>query len=152
VPQGRRVFAPLSVRDNLLVAARGPTASVRRRLARVTELFPPLERLMAREAWSLSGGEQQMLAIGRGLMGAPRLLLLDEPTLGLAPAVIADLYVALAAVREAGTALLIAEQDSRHALALAERALVLARGRVALAGEAVEISRHPRLAETMLGV
>jgi len=93
-----------------------------------------------------------MLAIGRGLMGAPRLLLLDEPTLGLSPAVIGELYTALAEIRAAGTALLIAEQDSRHALALAGYAMVLARGRVALAGTVDEIGRDPRLAETMLGV
>jgi branched-chain amino acid transport system ATP-binding protein len=140
VPEGRRIFPSLSVDENLMVGA------YRRRPGRwnideVRRLFPILAHLGGRSAAVLSGGEQQALAIGRALMANPRLLLLDEVSLGLAPIVILQLYAALPSIREGGTAVLLVEQNIDQALAAADRAYCLLKGRVSLAGRPAELSR-----------
>jgi branched-chain amino acid transport system ATP-binding protein len=146
VPEGRKLFPSLSVQENLLVATtaasgRGGGSGGRRwRLDEVYELFPNVARLRDRPGGALSGGEQQAVAIGRGLMAAPRVLLLDEVSLGLAPVVVERLYDALGTIAAGGTAMLVVEQDVGHALRLAERVLCLRAGRTVLAGPAAGIT------------
>jgi branched-chain amino acid transport system ATP-binding protein len=140
VPEGRRVFPSLTVDENLLVGAyagrKGPWT-----VDAVRQVFPMLAGLGARRAGYLSGGEQQALAIGRALMANPRLLLLDEVSLGLAPVVVAQLYAALPKVRDAGATILLVEQNIDQALATADRAYCLLEGRIALAGRPSELPR-----------
>jgi branched-chain amino acid transport system ATP-binding protein len=140
VPEGRRIFPSLSVRENLMIGAfgkrRGPWS-----LGRVYELFPMLTRLAKRSAAVLSGGEQQAVAIGRALMANPRLLLMDEISLGLAPIVVRDLYAAIPAIAAAGTTLVIVEQDVGQALRIADRAYCFLEGRISLQGKATELGR-----------
>ncbi len=150
-PEGRRVFAGMSVRDNLDVACRDGAAERVRRRGEVERLFPQLAEHAARRAWQLSGGQQQMLAIGRALMTAPRLLLLDEPSLGLSPRLIAALFARLQAIRDGGTAILLAEQNVAQALALCGRAYVLQTGRIVAAGSAAELARSPTIQRAFLG-
>jgi branched-chain amino acid transport system ATP-binding protein len=140
VPEGRRIFPSLSVDENLLIGSYRRRAGPWR-LATVRELFPILADRGRRSAAVLSGGEQQALAIGRALMANPRLLLLDEVSLGLAPIVISQLYAALPRIREGGTSILLVEQNIDQALAAAERAYCLLEGRISLAGRPVELSR-----------
>jgi branched-chain amino acid transport system ATP-binding protein len=139
VPEGRRVFAGLSVRDNLEAAIAAPAAERRRRIDAAYALFPQLAARDGDAAWQLSGGQQQMLAIGRALVQRPRLLLLDEPSLGLAPALARDVFDALGSIAAEGTTLLLAEQNVRLAATLADRALVLQRGKITaiLTGDAL---------------
>jgi len=150
VPEGRRVFRSLTVRENLHMGAYGRGAGRRLRdpgsIAGPLELFPELERLLDRPAGLLSGGEQQMLALGRALMRDPRLLVLDEPSMGLAPKIVQRIYGALADLRERGTTILLAEQNARAALGLADRAVLLRTGTVAAAGTAEEL-RDDRLVQ-----
>jgi branched-chain amino acid transport system ATP-binding protein len=140
VPEGRRIFPSLTVEENLRVGARvrrpGPWT-----VARVYEVFPLLERLARRWGGDLSGGEQQALAIGRALMSNPRLLLLDELSLGLAPIVIDALHASLASIAAEGTTVVLVEQDVTRALAAADRAYCLLEGRVSLEGRASELTR-----------
>jgi branched-chain amino acid transport system ATP-binding protein len=150
VPEGRRIFPSLTVRENLLVGADGGRAG-RWTLERVFELFPVLAPLAGRWGNALSGGEQQMCAIGRALMGNPRLLLLDELSLGLAPVVIKPLYETLAAIAEEGTTVVLVEQDVTQALATATRAYCLLEGRISLQGATSELSRE-RVFEAYFGV
>jgi branched-chain amino acid transport system ATP-binding protein len=141
VPEGRRIFPSLSAEENLLVGAyrkRPGTWNLRR----VYELFPLLERLARRSAAKLSGGEQQALAIGRALMANPRLLLLDEVSLGLAPIVVKQLYEAIPAIARAGTTILLVEQDIGQAMQTADRVYCLLEGRVSLQGRPGELSRE----------
>jgi branched-chain amino acid transport system ATP-binding protein len=163
VPEGRRVFASLSVADNLRMggygaaaAGGGPLASLRRwrapeAIAEPLALFPELEPLLERPAGLLSGGEQQMLAMGRALMRRPRLLVLDEPSMGLAPKVVRRIYAALAELRARGTTILLAEQNARVALALADDALLLRTGVVAAAGSAGELRDGELVRDIYLG-
>jgi branched-chain amino acid transport system ATP-binding protein len=153
VPEGRRVFPNLSVRDNLLLGAflRG-RANRARNLARVFDIFPRLAERRGQLAGSLSGGEQQMLAIGRGLMAEPRLLILDEPSLGLSPLLTETLFALIARLHADGLAILLVEQNVVQSLAVAQRAYVIEHGRVALAGLAATLADDPRLKAAYLGL
>ncbi len=155
VPEGRQVFPDLSVADNLMLGAyqrpRRERASLAADLERVFALFPVLRDRRRQLGGTLSGGEQQMLAIGRALMGAPRLLLLDEPSLGLAPLVVEDIYRALGVLHAAGTSLLLVEQNAALALRVAARAYVLVNGRVATSGPAAALAADPAIRDAYLG-
>jgi branched-chain amino acid transport system ATP-binding protein len=152
VPEGRQLFTELSVDDNLRLGA----FTVDRRtldadVAAVYERFPALARRRAQTAFSLSGGEQQMLAIGRALMARPQLLMLDEPSTGLAPQIVEQIFAILADLKRSGTALLVVEQNAYLTLQHADRAYVLEGGAIALGGTAAELSADPRVRAIYLG-
>jgi branched-chain amino acid transport system ATP-binding protein len=147
VPEGRLVFAPFSVEDNLRLGAIRLKGELRERYQFVYGLFPQLAERCRQSAGTLSGGEQQMLAIGRALMSAPRLLLLDEPFLGLAPMVVTEIRQALEKLRESGLTLLMVEQKLDIALAFASRAYVLIKGRVALEDSTAALARRADLTD-----
>jgi branched-chain amino acid transport system ATP-binding protein len=153
VPQGRLLFGPMTVRENLELGAylTRDRATVAERLAHVYALFPVLAERSAQAAAYLSGGEQQMLALGRALMSKPALLLLDEPSLGLAPKVFDAILERVAAIHAGGAAVLIAEQNARKVLRLAQHCFVLENGRVAFDGPAADLARDPRIERTYLG-
>jgi len=154
VPEGRHVFARLSVADNLRLG--GYTVRDRRTFERmkerVVEMFPVLRDLETRRAGTLSGGEQQMLAIGRALMSGPQLLLLDEPTLGIAPLLVAKLFDAIKRLPELGTAVLLVEQNVREALEIAQSAYVLQTGRIVLTGQGRELLGSDLVRQAYLGL
>jgi branched-chain amino acid transport system ATP-binding protein len=153
VPEGRQVFDPLSVKDNLRLGAWSRrTADLGQDLARVRTLFPMLEALWEMPAGALSGGQQQMLAIGRALMARPRLLLLDEPSMGLAPNLVDHVLAVIKSLRSEGLTILFVEQNAGAALAIADRAYVLETGKVALSGKAAEIQNDQRVREAYLGI
>ncbi|QND71436.1 ABC transporter ATP-binding protein [Tardiphaga robiniae] len=154
VPEGRRLFAGLSVLDNLMLGAYGRSdrGAISTDIERVFDLFPRLRERRRQDAVTLSGGEQQMCAIGRGLMAAPRLLLIDELSLGLAPKVVDELIEALRKVNAAGTSLLVVEQDVATALEFADHAYVIDQGRSVAAGTAAEILRDPSVRAAYLGI
>ncbi|MGA2129439.1 MAG: ABC transporter ATP-binding protein [Xanthobacteraceae bacterium] len=141
VPEGRRLFASLSVEENLLIGADRQRRTGHWTLETVYRLFPALQERRAASATALSGGQQQMVAIGRGLMSNPRILLCDEISLGLAPIVIRDIYAALAAIKARGTSLVIVEQDIMQATAVADRVYCFQEGRVTLSGRPAELTR-----------
>ncbi|HEY5900619.1 MAG TPA: ABC transporter ATP-binding protein [Burkholderiales bacterium] len=147
VPEGRLVFAPFTVEDNLRLGAIRLDGDARERYEFVYRLFPRLAERRRQAAGTLSGGEQQMLAIGRALMSRPRLLLLDEPFLGLAPLVVLEIRRSLERLRESGLTLLIVEQKLDIALSFAQRAYVLIKGRVALEDHTERLARRPDLAD-----
>ncbi len=154
VPEGRHVFGGLTVHENLLMGAVGvgvPEREARRRLPGIEERFPVLSDRSSARAASLSGGEQQMLAIGRALMSQPAVLLVDEASLGLSPVMVVSVFEALASIRDAGTAVLVVEQNTRVSLRAADRGYVLERGTVALQGLASELAEDPRVAYAYLG-
>ncbi|MFD5177915.1 ABC transporter ATP-binding protein [Nocardia sp. NPDC058379] len=154
VPQGRGTFAPLTVAENLRAGAftRRDTAAIRADLDKVFGYFPILKDKLRQQAGSLSGGQQQMLALGRALMMRPRLLLLDEPSLGLSPLVTQELFAIIAAVNEAdGTTVVVVEQNAHLALAIADRAHVLETGRVVLSGTPAQIDADDHIARSYLG-
>ncbi len=154
VPEGRQLFARMSVQDNLLMGAyrRADKAAVRGDLARVYELFPRLAERRRQLAGSMSGGEQQMCAMARALMARPRLLMVDEMSLGLAPIVVDQLMDNLAAIRKQGVTLLLVEQDIHLALAAADRAYVLETGQIVREGLARDLIEDPELRRAYLGV
>jgi branched-chain amino acid transport system ATP-binding protein len=147
VPEGRLVFAPFSVTDNLRLGAIRLEGNVKERYDLVFGLFPRLAERRAQAAGTLSGGEQQMLAIGRALMSAPRLLLLDEPFLGLAPLVVADIRAALEKLRSSGLTMLMVEQKLDIALAFAQRAYVLIKGQIALEQSTSQLAKRADLSD-----
>jgi len=154
VPEGRRLFPFMTVAENLLLGAHTPGARGARAasLERVWALFPVLQDRRAQLAGSLSGGEQQMCAIGRALMARPRVLMLDEPTLGLAPVLVAKIFETVRAINAAGVTVLLVEQNVRQALTLAHRACVLESGRLVLEGRASELLGDERLRRAYLGM
>ncbi len=153
VPERRRLFGAMSVLDNLRVGAYGrPAAEIQEVMEEVLDLFPSLRRLSGLLAASLSGGEQQMLAIGRALMSRPRLLMLDEPSLGLAPMLVDQVFAKLADINSRGTAVLLVEQNARMALAASHRAYVLASGRVVAEGDARKLAEDESVKNAYLGI
>ena len=155
VPETRALFATMPVADNLLLGGyrlrRTPQAEQAARLDGIYQLFPRLHERRAQAAGTLSGGERQMLAIGRALMGSPRLLMLDEPSLGLAPLVVKEIFRIIERLRETGTTVLLIEQNARAAMAVADHAYVLETGAIALSGPAAQLAQDPRVIETYLG-
>jgi len=154
VPEGRKLFPEMTVLDNLLIG--GYPASARagrpRRLEDVLTIFPKLAERRRQLTGTLSGGEQQMVAIGRGLMAGPKILMLDEPSLGLAPIMVEDMFRVIGQINRAGVTVLLVEQNTEHALALAHRGFVLESGRVALAGTGRELLANARVREAYLGL
>jgi branched-chain amino acid transport system ATP-binding protein len=154
VPEGRRVFAGMSVRDNLGIGAyrRSARASHAERLSMVYELFPVLKGRARQRAGTLSGGEQQMLAIGRALMSGPRLLLLDEPSLGLAPVVVDTLFDVLQEINATGVSMLLVEQNVTRALAVSQRGYLLSDGRILRTGTSEALLDDPEVRRVCLGI
>jgi branched-chain amino acid transport system ATP-binding protein len=152
VPEGRQLFEPLSVRDNLKLGAWSRDDDPDEGLARVRGMFPMLDAMWERPAGTLSGGQQQMLAIGRALMAKPRLLLLDEPSMGLAPNLVDQVLALIRGLKDQGLTILLVEQNARAALAIADRAYVLETGRITLSGSAAEIQADRRVQDAYLGL
>jgi branched-chain amino acid transport system ATP-binding protein len=152
-PEGRRIFKGLTVAENLRMGAvhRHDMAGIRADTERVYNLFPILNERSRQIAGTLSGGEQQMLAIARALMSRPKLLLLDEPSLGLAPLVVQAIFVTITRLKEEGTTILLVEQNARLALDVADRAYVMESGRIILEGPAAELEHNPQVENTYLG-
>jgi branched-chain amino acid transport system ATP-binding protein len=153
VPEGRKIFPNMSVRENLeLGSYRRAKANRARNMARAFALFPRLEERAAQLAGTLSGGEQQMLAIGRGLMAEPKLLILDEPSLGLSPLLVEELFLLIGRIAADGLAVMLVEQNVVQSLELATSAYVLENGAVAMQGQAADLARDPALQKTYLGM
>ena len=153
IPEARQLWPTMNVRDNLEMGAytRGARAERRKTMQTVLEMFPILQKRLAQNAGTLSGGEQQMCAIGRGLMARPRLLMLDEPALGLAPMLVRQVFAALKEINGRGVTILLVEQNVQHALRLAHRAYVLETGRVTLEGTSAALLTDARVRQRFLG-
>ncbi len=154
VPEGRRLFTSMTVLENLELGSFIPAAKALRQqsLAQVLALFPALEKKLPDPAGSLSGGQQQMVAIGRALMARPKLLLLDEPSLGLAPVIVHEMFQAIRAINAQGTSVLLVEQNVAMAMQLASRAYVMEEGRIVAQGEASELLTRPEIKKAYLGL
>lgn len=154
VPEGRRLFTQMTVMENLelggFIASARPHRAAR--LEQVLSLFPALKVKLGSPAGSLSGGQQQMVAIGRALMAGPTLLLLDEPSLGLAPSIVLDMFAAIRRINEQGTAVLLVEQNVAMALETADRAYVMEEGRIVAEGQACEMMNRPEIQKAYLGI
>ncbi|MFZ5825400.1 MAG: ABC transporter ATP-binding protein [Bacillota bacterium] len=152
VPEGRRVFTNLTVRENLEMGAYiAPLGDFQRNLERVYTNFPRLKERESQVAGTLSGGEQQMLAMGRALMLNPSILLMDEPSMGLAPRLVSEIFRIIQEINQMGTTVLLVEQNANMALSIAQRAYVLETGRIVLSGPAEELREHPRVRAAYLG-
>ena len=154
VPEGRGLFSLMTVKDNLIVGAYNKRADAdkERTLKEVYALLPRLEEREGQLATTLSGGEQQMVAVGRGLMGKPKLLMLDEPSLGLAPLLIKEIFKTVRKIADKGTTVLLVEQDVKHSLSLSDRGYVLEHGRIAMEGPAAELMSDPHIKKAYLGI
>jgi len=156
VPEGRQLFASMSVYENLLLGTYRRSRAARKKdlagdLDRVYDIFPILRDRSGQFAGTLSGGEQQMLAIGRAMMARPKMLLLDEPSMGLAPLVVKEIFKVIAELRKEGTTVLIVEQNAKAALGIAKRAYVMETGRIVMEGPASELSKNPEIQRAYLG-
>ena len=154
VPEGRKIFAPLSVKENLMMGAytRDDPEEIARSLERVYASFPRLRERAGQYGGTLSGGEQQMLATGRGLMSSPVLLLMDEPSMGLSPILVEEIFRIITEINKQGVSILLVEQNAQMALSIAHRAYVLETGRIVLAGSAKEIAENPQVKAAYLGI
>ena len=157
-PEGRRVFGPLSVEENLLLGAypRLPSFGLFRKAASsdlksIYDMFPKLGERRSQQAGSLSGGEQQMLAIGRVLMARPRIMILDEPSMGLAPVVVKEVFAAIRTLRDSGITILLSEQFARSALSVSNTAYIIEQGKVVLEGASSDLAKNPAIIEAYLG-
>lgn len=151
VPEGRRIFTELSVYDNLMMAAQRRKEGVKESLENVYDIFPRLKERRTQPAGTLSGGEQQMLAVGRALMTTSSLVLLDEPSMGLAPIVVNEIFAVIRRINEQGRTVLLVEQNAQMALATAHRAYVLETGKVTKSGDAKKLLADPSIKEAYLG-
>ncbi|MCK4467096.1 MAG: ABC transporter ATP-binding protein [Desulfobacterales bacterium] len=156
VPEGRQIFAHLTVRDNINLGAyhyfkRSNRLEIKERIERVYQMFPILEKRSKQIAGTLSGGEQQMLAIGRALMGRPELLLLDEPSMGIAPLLVREIFNVIKQLNQSGVTVLLVEQNARAALKVAHHSYVIERGEIVLEGLAAELLDNPKVKEHYLG-
>jgi branched-chain amino acid transport system ATP-binding protein len=153
VPEGRKIFAPLTVQENLEMGAftRDDPAEIRQSMERVFKSFPRLKERLTQFGGTLSGGEQQMLAIGRGMMARPKVLLLDEPSMGLAPILVEEIFSIIKEINSQGVAILLVEQNALMALSVAHRGYVLETGRIVLAGTGQELLHNPQVMKAYLG-
>ncbi|MGD9824051.1 ABC transporter ATP-binding protein [Desulfobacter sp.] len=154
VPEGRRLFSLMTIKDNLILGAYNKEADKYKEqtMAQVYEMLPRLKERENQTALTMSGGEQQMVAIGRGLMARPKILMLDEPSLGLAPVLVKSIFETIRKIADQGTTVLLVEQDVNHSLRLSDRGYVLEHGRVALEGKADELLGNPHIKEAYLGI
>ncbi len=154
VPEGRKIFAPLSVKENLMMGAftRTDPAEIQQTLQRVYQSFPRLKEREDQYGGTLSGGEQQMLATARGMMSRPALILMDEPSMGLSPILVEEIFRIITEINKQGTSILLVEQNAQMALSIAHRAYVLETGRIVLSGSASEIAENPQVKSAYLGV
>lgn len=153
VPEGRRVFANMTVEENLQLGAylRNDKAGIKQDMEKVYELFPRLLERLKQQSGTLSGGEQQMLAMGRALMAKPRLLLLDEPSMGLAPLLVKQIFHIIEEINKTGTTILLVEQNANLALSIADRAYVVETGRIVLSGKSEELTASEEIKNAYLG-
>jgi branched-chain amino acid transport system ATP-binding protein len=154
VPEGRKLFSLMTVRENLDVGAHNSRAypKLAETLKEVYKLLPRLEEREKQQAVTLSGGEQQMVAIGRGMMAKPKILMLDEPSLGLAPVLIKEIFQTIRQIADQGTTVLMVEQDVQHSLSLSDRGYVLEHGRIVMEGKGKELLENPNIKEAYLGI
>jgi len=154
VPESRRLFTGMTVRENLELGAMHPAARAARKrtFEHVCDLFPAVRAKLDQVSGTLSGGQQQMVAIGRAMMALPRLLLLDEPSLGLSPVIVVEMFRAIESIHRSGTSVLLVEQNVSRALAISQRTYVLENGRVITSGESQELSNRPEIRKAYLGI